>query len=446
MSTQKRNLIIGIVLVIIACVLFFVLKGAGTKKKNEQKTESSQKQLYQLDKATVNEYTISSDNEKLKLKKGSDTNWHIEGQENVELMQMSIDQAIQFLKTLEYTQKIDNGSQRLADFGLDRGITVEAVTDDGKSMKVTVGNSTVDKTGYYILKDGDPNVYVVDADCGKALSYTPSAFRDKYPEYVDYSNLNYVDVKRKNGKSFRIEPNPSGEITDGYGEYLLTGVYSWSIPVLTDKLAENIGGPLYEIVANSFIDNPKDDSAYGFDNPQLICEVVDKSGRKCTITIGNDADANTVYAKFSGKSYVCTVLKEKTDKILKANLFSVIGKYFINDDVSAFSAIELAGSGVDAKFEVDSKNNKVSLNGNELDADTFKGIYRNIAGLSIDGEADAGKVGEPVLRMSLTKADGESVIFRFLQYDNNYYAVERNGSIEFVTGKRNVDNLIQAVK
>lgn len=446
MSTQKRNLLIGIGLIIIACVLFFVLKGAGTKKSNEQKSEDSQKYLYQMENATVNTYIISDDSDKITLKKGSDTNWHIEGQENVELMQLSIDQAVEYLKTLKYTQKIDNGSERLADFGLDRGITVEADADNGKSMKVTVGNTTVDQKGYYILKDGDPNVYVIDADCGKALSYTPSLLRNKYPEYVDYSNINYVDIKRKNGKSFRIEPNPSGEITDGYGEYLLTGAYSWSIPILTDKLADNIGGPLYEIVANDFIDNPKADSAYGFDNPQLVCEVTDKAGRKCTITIGNDADANTVYAKFSGKSYVCTVLKEKTDKILNANLFDIIGKYFINDDVSAFSSIELAGSGVNAKFDIDSKNSKVSLNGNDMDMNDFKNMYRNISGLTIDGEADSTKAGEPVLRMVLTKSNGDSVIFRFLKYDDNYYAVERNGYIEFVTGKRNVDNLIQAAK
>jgi hypothetical protein len=140
------------------------------------------------------------------------------------------------------------------------------------------------------------------------------------------------------------------------------------------------------------------------------------------------------------------VLKEKTDKILNANLFDIIGKYFINDDVSAFSSIELAGSGVNAKFDIDSKNSKVSLNGNDMDMNDFKNMYRNISGLTIDGEADSTKAGEPVLRMVLTKSNGDSVIFRFLKYDDNYYAVERNGYIEFVTGKRNVDNLIQAAK
>jgi hypothetical protein len=446
MSTQKRNLLIGIILLIIACVFFFVLKDAGTKKNNEKKAEESEKYLYQMEDAQVNKYIISDDSEKITLKKESDTNWHIQGQEKVELMQLSIDQAVEYLKTLEYTQVIDNGSERLSDFGLDRGITAEAVADDGRTMKVTVGNTTVDQKGYYILKDGDPNVYVIDAECGKALSYTPSLFRNKYPEYVDYSNINYIDIKRKNGKSFRITPNPTGEITDGYGEYLLTGAYSWSIPILTDKLSKNIGGPLYEIVANDFIDDPKDDSAYGFDDPQLICQIVDKAGRSCTITIGNSAGANTVYAKFSGKNYVCTVLKEKSDKIMNVNLFDIIGKYFINDDANAFSEIELAGSGVSSKFEIDGKNNKVSLNGNNIDIDTFKDMYRNIAGLTIDGEADESKAGEPVLRMVLTKSDGESTIYQFLEYDSNYYAVSRNGYIEFLTGKRNIDNLIKAVK
>jgi hypothetical protein len=131
---------------------------------------------------------------------------------------------------------------------------------------------------------------------------------------------------------------------------------------------------------------------------------------------------------------------------MNVNLFDIIGKYFINDDANAFSEIELAGSGVSSKFEIDGKNNKVSLNGNNIDIDTFKDMYRNIAGLTIDGEADESKAGEPILRMVLTKSDGESTIYQFLEYDSNYYAVSRNGYIEFLTGKRNIDNLIKAVK
>jgi len=443
MSSQKRNIIIGVVLILAACVLLFAIKGVNAKKTTEKKTAESQKSLYQYSDETVNTYMISSDSEKITLKKGSDTNWHIDGNENVDLIQLSIDQAVEYLKELQYTQKIENGSQRLADFGLDRAITVEAVSDSGKSMKVTVGNATIDNSGYYIMKDGDPNVYVVDADCGKALSYAPSSFRNRYPQYVDYSNIDHINITRKNGKSFKIEPNPTGEITDGYGEYLLTGAYSFSVPVLTDKLADNIGGPLYEIVAADFIDNPQSDSYYGFDDPQLVCETVDKSGNQCTITIGNDADDKTVYAKFSGKDYVCTVLKEKTDKILNTNLFDIIGKHFVNESADSFSRIAFSTGA--SNSEIDINNGKETLNGKDMSSESFKNVFTLISNITMDGEADESKAKAEVFAITLTKADGTDE-YKFLQYDDNYYAVERNGKTEFVTGQNNIKKLMDAVK
>ena len=70
----------------------------------------------------------------LDVYKRQDTNWAIEGMENADLTQISIDQAIACLQNLEYTQIIENGMDKAADYGLDKGVTDEAYDESGLSL------------------------------------------------------------------------------------------------------------------------------------------------------------------------------------------------------------------------------------------------------------------------------------------------------------------------
>ena len=76
---------------------------------------------------------------------------------------------------------------------------------------------------------------------------------------------------------------------------------------------------------------------------------------------------------------------------------------------------------------------------------TFTEIYKSIAGITMDGEVK-NPTGKCVGEIILTYKSGETLTLRFLEYDDNYFAVERNGAAEFVTGKRNLLQITEAVK
>ncbi|MCJ7854914.1 DUF4340 domain-containing protein [Lachnospiraceae bacterium NSJ-143] len=446
MSSQKTRLIIGLIAVVVVVGGFALSRSYSQKKQQQQVQQEEKKTLLEKSDAAIKKYVVSKDGQSVVFNKQENTDWAIEGYENADLMQISIDQAIAYMGDLEYSNVIEGGMEKPADYGLENGITDEAYDEAGNLVyKVTVGSKTVDESGYYAAVDSSGDVYIISADAGKALSYPPDSFRDKYPEYVDYSDIKEMSVKIRDGLSYSIVPNPDGEITSGYGEYLLTGAYSFDIPVLTDKLAENIGGPFYEITASGFIDKPEADSVYGLDNPVMVLSASDNQGRECTITVGNDAGEGLVYARFSGKDYICTVSKEKTDKIHNARLFDIIGKHYINESAEAFSEITVKDKDFEGTYSIDSENSSVTLNGNPADMSTFTEIYKSIAAVTMDGEMK-NTPGEYVGELVLSYKNGDVLTLRFLEYDDNFYAVERNGKAEFITGKRNLLQITEAVK
>ena len=448
MSSQKTRLIIGVVAVAVLLGGFVLSNTYTQKQETQQQVQEEEKRLFAENDSKIKKYVVSQNGTSVVFNKQENTDWAIEGLENADLMQISIDQAIAYMKDIEYVQKIENGMDKASDYGLDKGITDEAYDEEGNLIyKITVGSKTVDETGYYACLDNDSSVYIISADAGKVLSYSPESFRDNYPAYVDYSDIKSLNVNIREGLIYSVVPNPDGEIRDGYGDYLLTGVYRFDVPVITDKLAENIGGPFYEISAVDFIDNPDENVDYGFDNPSMIISASDNQGNECTVTVGNVCadDPTKVYAKFSGKDYICTVLKEKTDKILNAKPFDLIGKHYVNESADAFSEVTVKDDTFAGTYSLDAENSSVTLNGSPSDMSTFTEIYKSIAGITMDGEVK-NPTGECVGEIILTYKSGETLTLRFLEYDDNYFAVERNGVTEFVTGKRNLLQITEAVK
>ncbi len=448
MSSQKTRLIIGLAAVAVLLGAFGLSKAYNAKKEQQTLQAEETKKLFDQSDAVIKKYVVTQGDVSVTFNKQEDTNWALEGLENADLTQISIDQAIACLKNLEYTQIIENGMEKSSEYGLDKGVTDEAYDESGNLVyKITVGSNTVDQTGYYACLEGDNNVYIISAETGKPLSRSPNNFRDIYPAYVDYSDIKSLNVSIRDGISYSIVPNPDGEITEGYGEYLLTGVYSFDAPVLSDELAENVGGPFYEITAVDFIDTPEEGVDYGLDNPAMVLSAFDNKGNECTIKVGNTCsdDSTKVYAQFSGKDYMCTVLKEKTDKIKNTKPFDIIGKYFINDSAEAFSEITVKDSEFTGTYSIDAENSSVTLNGRQADMSAFTEIYKSIAAVTMDGEMKL-EPGDYAGELVLTYRSGDVLTLRFMQYDDNYYAVERNGACEFITAKRSFNQIIEAVK
>lgn len=442
MSSQKRNLILGILAIVVLGGVYAVMNmPKGTKADDNKEVEGSY--ISYFPQLKVSSLTITADGEENTFVKDG-VNWVIQGKETIGLVQISIDKLIAYAKNLEYTKVLADNRDSSGEYGLDDGNHIAITGDDGTVIDITVGDETVDGAGYYVVAQGDEHIYIVDSEAGSALKKSTSDLRDRYPQYVDYDNSTYVKVKKSDGTEYSIEPNPSGALTEGYGEYILTGAYTNPMPIITEKLTDNIGEPLYNILAVEFIDEPQDLATYGLDVPQMVISAADKDKNECVIEIGKEATPTTVYAKFSNKNYICTVNKENIDKIANAKLFDIIGKYLVTESATDLKEIKIAAEGVAATFAIDSANDKVSFNSKEIPTVDFSEVFKQISALTADGEVD-GAVGDEEAFISLTNTNGETKTLRFMAYDDNYYALEVNGSTEFLVGKKAIGLIIYAV-
>lgn len=443
MIKEKKNLLIclGIIVVLLGAYFFLTQKTNAEDISTNVATDGYITNYSQL-KATKLAIT-NGEETTVYFKNGID--WEIENNSNIEIVQIAIDQLIAFAKNLEYVSVVSETLEEASNFGINPERKISVSGDDGTNFTLLVGDITSDATGYYVALEGDSRIFLINAEAGEAISKLPDSFRNRYPEYVDYNNSKYILVEHSDGKSYTIEPNLNGALTEGYGEYVVAGYYKNPMPLITTELTQNIGGPLYEIAALTFIDNPQELSVYGLDVPSLIITAEDNSNNKCVIEVGSQANENSYYAKFSGKDYVCTISKARVDSIKDVNMFNAIGKYLVNTAATEVTSITVSHADVNANFSINQDDASVIYNGNLIDTLAFSGMFQKLSALTMDGEAFTAH-GEEGLTVTIKTVTGEQETLKFFEYDHNFYAVEKDGIVEFITGKRAVELFLNSIK
>ena len=437
MSKELKKIIIAVVaLALIGGAYFFVTSDKEAKKE----AEVAAQHVYNDVNAKIVQIDIATAAESGSFVKDG-VNWVMVGKEGVELAQMSLDQAATYAKTLTFEKKIEDGNP--SDFGLVGGTMFTAISDDGKEFSVVVGDKVTGDAGYFAMAEG--GIYVVSKETGDSLKKSASAYRNRYPEFVDYSALNEMRIYRKDKRDLVIKPNPNGMVEEGLGEYILVESFPCVMPVLTDALAANVGGPVYEIAAVSFFDEPEAPEVYGFDDPYMTINLTDTTGYACSIVIGDEASEGERYAQFSEKDYVCTVSTAKTDLIYNVDVFDIIGKYYVNDNLGSITSIGFAADGTETMFTVDAANGKIFKNNIEEDVQKFSQLFTKLTMLTIDGRTDD-DFGTKVFEMDIRYADGRIQKVEFMEYNSNFYGVVINGEKAAVSGKKMMDEFINAVK
>ncbi len=447
MERQKKNLIIGVLAIVVLAGAYGVAVSSA-KNKEENKTEDS-KVLISNPSLKAKELIIKIGEEETSfIKEG--TNWVVAEKKETELVQIAVDSLIAHIKNLNYESIVSEDSLELSQYGL-LGSEITIIGDDETKISINVGDMTPDKKGCYVLMPDDKKVYLVGEETAAAIKKSPSDLRNRLPQYVNYDNSKVIKLEKDDGSVFVIEPNPKEAVAEGYGEYIITGAYSKPMAVLTEKLRDLIGVSLYNIYAVDFIDSPEELGVYGLDKPRLIISAEDNDGNTNIISVGKKAENGTTYASFSQKPYICTINSDNIDSIINAKAFDIIGKYFLTETAMEIKEVSITAKDINAVFMLSHEDGKVSCNGKDVSAADFSEVFKQISVLTADGEVSK-SYKEEMLNEREEKAsiiivkDSDDVItLRFFEYDDNYYAVEYKGDVEFIAGKKAVDLVLYAV-
>lgn len=345
------------------------------------------------------------------------------------------------LSTVVVDKVIEENPTDLAQYGLDKPVSVTVKMKDGTQYGFDVGNPIPTGGSYYVMKHGSSKVYTMGA-------YT-----------AEKVIINRLSIKDKVIATFLAE-DITGFALEKKGEPVFSAVrekgeFNWK---LTSPIQEDANSDVFDPMIDSVIrltatehieENVADLSKYGLDQPTYTLEV--KSPDKTfTIQMGKEKDRGiTIYAKLPDNNDVFVISLDKFTYLDKP--FKEIMEVFAYlTDIKNVSSIDIAMDGkvdtlkieYDTSEDHDNDKDKFYLNGVEANQKDEKGkqyarrLYQSLVGVvsnAVELDATPPNVPAEITFTYHLKKDPGTVKVEFIPKDNVDYYVLRNGKFTGMT-------------
>lgn len=357
----------------------------------------------------------------------------------------ALDTTVRLLSSVTATQLYERDFDK-EKFGLaDPAATVE-ISGKGEAITFYLGGWNESAAVWYAMKEGEEGLYCVSRGIGECMIQTPLALLDMtlIPAFEAESEemtkrLTRVLVERPDLEE-PLEIVASAGAVDAY-----TSPYELVSPVHVKtslKAVREQIGSLFGLSAKKAagIYNAKEASVYGLDRPSMVMTIA-HDDRELTLTVGDrvgeqeseeryficsDSDLLFIIEESRLPLFEETVddlffkmaLLPKIDQIREVSL-NLRGEEYLfaltYEGEQSGTAAAKAGAGTDRKIG-DGKNEtaareeilRVTLDGEELDADLFRAFYSFLLEVDIEQINRDSHGGEPEMVLEYRRLDGKS--------------------------------------
>lgn len=472
MSGQIKKIIAGVCVVAVLVASMLLIRflpskkggattgaGSGTASGTASST-SSGISLTKNDENSVSYVQVTNSSGKYTIRKTGDKTFTIDTLSGAPLNNSYMEQLVNDLGTLSASQKVVENASDVSQYGLATPSATAVVgTTDNKSYTLRLGIESPQKDGYYLSKEGDSTVYLVDTQIGSDLTASAVSFVNTQMASVDSTQLtkltkiSFAGTARK--KAFELDIDPSSltasvsTSTDSPPTYNIVKPNSYNcdtthIQTLVSALESLSAGSLVAI-------HPTDQqlSDTGLKNPQYTVSYT-FDGKDTTLLFGNaytDASNNSmVYAMVKGVNVIYGV-DTSSAGFYNWELSDVAPSLLWTVNIDTVQSIDVAAGSKSWTFALDGTgdNLKVTAGGKTLDTANFRNYYQNILTFYNQGMAD--KPQNAALRLRITfnfrDASQKPKVLEFYTIDayKAFYSI--NGSGDFYVKQSDVDNFIQ---
>jgi hypothetical protein len=437
---NNRSLIFlgSITLALIAYLYFFGLKDPGTEVLKER-----EKQLFQLDIATINRIEVNTVNGNLLLVRDNEKEsaWMIEKPFPYPADRNLIDRLLTELEFAQRKVKLDlDQFEDLADttkkFGLEEPRIDLKIRSDEHIYRLSIGNETTRAGNYYAqAKTGNESEWVIIDDAiENIVKVDLNAWRTRRIFSFTTPSVTSILLKEAGTEIEVLKKGGTWEISKPFsGKTEPLGVISYLGGLLSARLDSFVASDAVSL------------AEYGLNSPQAILEI--KSGEATeTLTIGKQVSdqENSTYAKVSSKDSVFTITGEFVAQI-RGLLTRVREKHIVTQSLADISVIDIKAAdsqwGIVKKegvwhFTADDKwVNEVALNtfytglitANAVEFFEKNGENRKSLGL-LDPEFRL-KVNPPAFAAAGETATSSSISFSSLTNGHRYIESDEIGFI-----------------
>lgn len=459
---QRSILILAVVLVVLVGAYVYV-----SNRPQEQVETGETIEICKVPREDIVKMVLESrDGTTLTFIK-KDDEWTVDYPHPVVLDKTSVDDIAYSFASLYAERIIDENPEDLSVYGLDKpAVVAKAFLKDGTEKVLYLGNETPAGNTYYLMAEGDPKVYSVWMNHGRHFSYKLSDVRERDLTEINAQELTYLKIAKKGKPTIEIVRNDKQteeEAQFSISVWKMIQPYKEPRGIATDKFQTVLDGitSLSSSTIKEFVeDDPQDLSKYGLDDPVAELIVKDKEN-SLHLYFGRDTDdGESVYFKTADSKSVYTMSKGKAN-ILDTKPFDIIDKFTFIVNIDDVDKIIIEGRGktnvltltrqtqkAEEEGEKDEVITTYKVDGKEVDEGAFKDFYQVLIGITADAEIDremAEETPEVKTIFFLNKGSVREAHVSYVPYDDNFYAVFRNGTAEFVASKRQVTKMLDTL-
>lgn len=462
---KKVRSIIVVLVLLVVLVGAYVYVSLNQKDENieESTTSAATIELAAFDASSIVKIEMKSSERTLLLEKEEDI-WIMNNNKDVEASQTLIGTVADTLSDIQATQLVEENAQDLSVYGLDNPYKTTITLSDGTTHTFLLGDEVPTGYSYYFALDGSNDVYIVKYSYKNSFKYTFEELVSKETfGNLDTSALNYMYINQEGRPVIELS-KPGDTALDAYemwhslSLWKMTSPYEMPRGIATNDAWETLTSGLTVIassVRNYITTNAPDLSVYGLDNPWLEVKFGDSNGGEIHLYFGGTCEADSgIYFMQEGSKSIYTMAPSAVEPFTDVNAFDIADKMAMIISVADITQVTVTKAGEAIVFDVVSEdvdgtiNVACTVDGKSYPEADFKKLYQNLIGLSLDSEYKGEKVtGTPDITVKITMKDGRELESKYYLYEQNknYYIFDKNGTQEFLIGKRNFDNLFERI-
>lgn len=494
---KTRNLLLLVLILVLLVACYFLVTFANKKAEEKKEEETASEQLDPLvgmEEDDVRSITVtSSENGELEFTRtDADSDWVLKGYEDMPVRSTMLTNLLSNTATLNPTNEVTQDLNDLASYGLESPQFTVTVATDSDSATFYVGNKNDYTGGYYVYQEGNDHVYLVSGVLYSALNHTA----------YDYCDENVTAFDSENAVEVKVTSPTENFDLRKYSDVRQDITWCTSLVwYLTDETgAEQVSDS--EQCANYLeaLSNLSAGDCVGYTDAETELEsfgLTDAQATRLDLTVTNDdkeevtttywispkTEDGTYYFRSSDGNGIYKINVENADAVLAYTAKSFWNTGFSLVNIDTVNSVDITIDGVtttmsitreevevedetEAETDTDTESESETetadaesktetvctyyINGEEVEENTFKNVYRNIVGTYgertfADGEEPAAVDPHMTIVFHTTMESFPEVTIQYTYFNSDYYEATVNGETRFLVNRNAISNIEESL-
>lgn len=489
-TKQTVTMIVLCVLLIGAGIGYYALirHQSAQQEAEKQKEESEEIVIYTLEESEVQRISYKTQKADMSLVKKK-KRWENEKDASFPLNQEKAGFMLDEVASLTADRLVAENCDDLAQYELEEPVLqIQVETSDGEQHVIAVGKESMDGGGRYGYCDDSSKVYILPTTIFSNFDYTNNQMMEvaEIPDITsDY--VTHLAIDSRKGEDFEATYDEKDSPFQDIYSWTIEKPYQHAVAGDVDQLTTLFDGfsklsfsecadykckegqlkkygldqPNYQIRLDYYEVEGEEDEEDGSVESTEESDQKEKKKiyKKLSLMIGKkNKDKTGYYVRMAGDKAVYLMDTGTVEAMVKITPLSYVYSKFYVANEEKLQSIQLKYQGKDYHMTLERKKKDdedtseeysytAKINGKKVDEESFRSAYEACGEWMIHGEIDKSVTpqGKKAIATIQFQEKNKEVTIRIYPYDgNNFYRVEVDGVMQFVTDMRNVDSVLES--